>query len=188
MRRHTMMLKEFAVPALITLLAIPAHAGNWPAASPPVIAGSNGYVDIPNAALPRDPSHDYKAVFDAKKENPDRSKRSPQILRLALQINGLVQAGVPDDHVHFAIVLHGPAADAVLTSGAYRKKYGIENPNIGIIGALVKRGVRFYVCGQYIANQDISAEDILPEIKVAEAATLALIRLQNDGFALVPDG
>lgn len=172
---------------LLIANASPGEAENWPQPSPPVIAGTRGYVEIPNAAIPRDRRHLYKAVFDVKAANPKPVMPAAQLQRIALQLNGLANAGVPGDKIDFVAMVHGPAADMLLTDAAYRAKHGAANPNLALVRAMTARGVRFLVCGQYLAGHAISQSDLIPEATVAEAATLVLIRLQNGGYALLTD-
>ena len=57
--------------AAIVLAATTQLGAQWPAAKAPVIPEADGYVVIPNAAIPPDASHIYKAVFDAKTADPN---------------------------------------------------------------------------------------------------------------------
>jgi len=145
------MIRHFLLTTCVSLLALgtagPGVAENWPRPTPPAIAGTHGYVEIPNAAIARDRQHLYKAVFDAKAANPEPAMPAPQLLRIALQINGLANAGVPGDKIDFVAIVHGPAADMLLTDTAYRAKHGTANPNLALVQALIKRGVRILVCG-----------------------------------------
>ena len=167
------------------LLAGPLPAKNWPAPSPPALAHAPGYVDIPNVAVPRDPAHIYKALFDATAAASAPDKVVGVLNRVGLQVNGLLQARVPADHIRFAMIFHGPATDALLTDAAYRAKHHVANPNAPLVAELKRAGVRFLVCGQYLAGADIPRADLIADAEVAEAATLTMIRFQNDGYAFI---
>ncbi|NKI98235.1 DsrE family protein [Novosphingobium sp. SG707] len=167
------------------LAAHAAEARVWPAPTPPAIAGSNGYVEIPGAAVARDPKRSYKALFSAATGASDPAQTLPAFGRVASQLNGLIAAKVPASHISFAMILYGAAADAVLSDAEYRKKYNIDNPNKVIFNALRQAGVRMMVCGQWAAGRNIARDQLLPGIEVAEAATLVQITYANDGYAVL---
>lgn len=175
--------------ALILAFAVatPALAANWPARTPGPIAGAPGYAQIPNVAVPRDPSHVYKALFVASKAPADKEKPHGVLLGLGGQMNGLLLGQVPAGNIRFAAIFFGPAVDALLTNEAYRAKHGIANPNLPLIAELVKAGVKLYVCGQYMAGTDLPRASLIPEAEVAESSPLVRIRLANDGYAIMPD-
>ena len=177
--------RRFVPFALALALAAPAAARNWPAPSAPALVHAPGYVDIPGVAAPRDPAHVYQALFDATAGATAPDKVVGVLQRVGLQVNGLLQARVPADHIRFAMIFHGPATDALLTDAAYRAKHHVANPNLALVAELKRAGVRFLVCGQYLAGVDVPRGDLIPEADVAEAATLVMIRYQNDGFAFI---
>lgn len=169
----------------LTSAAMAAQPRVWPEPTPPAIAGSNGYVEIPHAAVTRDPKRHYKALFDAGSAAPDPQKPLPAFQRVALQLNGLMAAKVPASNIAFVMILHGPAADAVLSDAEYRQKYEVDNPNKVIFNALRAAGVRILACGQWAAARNVSREQLLPGVEIAEAATLVQITYANDGYAVL---
>lgn len=179
---------SLAAAAAILLGALgasPALAANWPAPQPPALAHAPGYVIIPDVAVPRDPARTYKAIFDATEGVKDHARALPVLARVGLQINGLMLAHVPQDHIRFAMIFHGPSVEALYTDAHYREKFGTPNPNLPLIAELTRAGVRIYVCGQYMAGTDTPRSALIPEAAVAESATLVLITFQNDGYALI---
>lgn len=180
----------FRIIAALAALGVPSMAQAaeprvWPEPTAPAIAGSSGYVEIPGAAIARSTKRRYKALFDAATGAPDPAKPLPAFGRVALQLNGLIAARVPPSHIVFAMILHGPAGDAVLNDAEYRKKYGIDNPNKAIFNALRQAGVRMLVCGQWAAARNIARDQMLPGVEVAEAATLVQITYANAGYAVL---
>lgn len=185
-----MMHTTFRLMTALAALAAPMSAAAaeprvWPEPTPPAIAGSSGYVEIPGAAISRSTKRRYKALFDAATGAPDPAKPLPAFGRVALQLNGLIAAKVPSSHIFFAVILHGPAGDAVLTDAEYRKKFGIDNPNKAIFNALREARVRMLVCGQWAAARNIARDQLLPGVEVAEAATLVQISYANAGYAVL---
>lgn len=180
-----MIVRTIAFVALLAAYAMPSAARNWPEPSAPALPHAPGYVNIPGVASPRDPTHVYKALFDATAGPAEAGKPLAMLSRVGLQVNGLMLAKVPAQNIRFAMIFHGPAVDALLTDAAYRKKHGVANPNLPLIAELRKAGVEFMICGQYMAGADLPRGDVIPEAKVAEAATLVMIRYMNDGYAFI---
>lgn len=172
---------------LAVSVSTPTLAANWPARTEGPIAGAPGYVQIPNAAVPRDVTHDYKALFQASKAPADKAKPLGVLLGVGGQMNALLQAKVPANKIHFAMIFFGPAADAILTNEAYRAKHGVDNPNLPLLNELVRAGLKIYVCGQYMAATDLPRTALYPAVEVAEGAGLVKIRFANDGYAVLPD-
>lgn len=171
--------------AALAALALPAQGANWPAPQPPALAHAPGYVVIPNVAVPRDPARTYKAIFDATEGPGDHKKVLAAFNRVGLQINGLLLAKVPADHIRFAMIFHGPAVEALYTDAYYRQKFGVANPNLPVIADLVKAGVEIFVCGQYMAGTDTPASALIADARVGESATLVLITYGNDGYTVI---
>jgi intracellular sulfur oxidation DsrE/DsrF family protein len=48
-----------------------------------------------------------------------------------------------------------------------------------------RRGVEFFVCGQYLAAEKIEPKTLLLVVTVAADALLVLIHYQNNGYALL---
>lgn len=167
------------------LLTMPATAKNWQAATPGAITQASGYVDIADAAIRRDPAHAYRALFDATAGVATPDKLQPTLSRMGFVINGLMLGKVPAGNIRLAAIFHGPSVDALLNDEAYRAKHKINNPNLPLIAELKKAGVRLLVCGQYMAQTDLPRSALIPAAEVAEGATIVLITMQNDGYALI---
>ena len=67
---------------------------------------------------------------------------------MARMTNMLRSGGVPQSHIHMVGVIFGPATKIALNNQAYKKRFVTNNPNIGVMKALVKHGVKFFVCDQ----------------------------------------
>ena len=48
-----------------------------------------------------------------------------------------------------------------------------------------KSGVKFFVCGQYVAAEKIVPQSLTPDERLAADALLVLIHYQNQGYAVV---
>ena len=102
-------------------------------------------------------------------------------------LNMQVEAGVPVERIHLAIVVHGPATFDVAGAQAFWGKYphaGKTNPPL--FGALIKAGVHIIVCGQSAAGQGVKKTDLLPGVELALSAMTAHALLQQQGYTLNP--
>jgi len=52
--------------------------------------------------------------------------------------------------------------------------------------ALHDAGVKIYLCGQTAAGRGFTTEDLNPAVSVALSAMTAHVRLQADGYTLIP--
>ncbi|ATW04329.1 DsrE family protein [Sphingorhabdus sp. YGSMI21] len=102
-------------------------------------------------------------------------------------INMHVAAGVPQENIRLAIVVHG-GASIDLTSQAFfaARKDGAENASAAAIAALQDHGVIFYLCGQSAAAHGITNADLLPGVKMSLSAMTAHALLQQQGFTINP--
>ncbi len=132
-----------------------------------------------------DIQNELKVVFDVDRTFKDSTKVNPLFNTAARYLNMHVDAGVAFEKLQVALVVHGSAANDILNNKKYKAKYGINNPNTGLISALSKKGVQIILCGQTAAHRNISKEDTLPEIKFALSAMTALVQLQNENYRLI---
>jgi intracellular sulfur oxidation DsrE/DsrF family protein len=101
------------------------------------------------------------------------------------ELNALAALNAPLGNARFAIVFHGPAVDGILDDEHYKARFGISNPNLKPIAEMKKRGVEFFVCGQYLASEKIDPKTLTPDVKLAADALLVLMEYQNKGYALM---
>src|SRR6202012_3569361 len=112
-----------------TLVATTVGAADYPAAQSPAVPAGTGYVEIPGAAVAIDPKHVYKVVIDGLSAAASSTEVIPALSRGSLVLNALGVAHVPADNRKVVIVFHGPSVDGLLRNEAYRKQFGVDNPN-----------------------------------------------------------
>jgi intracellular sulfur oxidation DsrE/DsrF family protein len=166
-------------------LAAAALTDNWPAPMAPVIPEADGYVAIPNAAVPPLKKRVYRAVFDATRAAEKPAELVPALNMAGSELNALGVVGVPLQNAKFAIVFHGAAIDGILNEDRYKAKFGVSNPNLKVLAAMKKAGVELFVCGQNLATDKIDPRTLCPDVKVASDALIVLIAYQNNGYALL---
>ena len=128
----------------------------------------------------------FHIAFDvATAAEPDKINRT--IESAARFINMQVAAGVPEENIHLAIVVHGGAAFD-LTSPEFfaAHKDGRRNASAAAIAQLQDHGVAFYLCGQSAAAQGITDADLLPGVKMSLSAMTAHALLQQQGYTINP--
>ena len=142
-----------------------------------------GVIPIENAAMPYDPSLDYKIAIDAYGTVKDSTKIHSVFTEIARTYNLHIANGVPADKIEIVAVIHGGLSLAAGTDAAYQEKYGLDNPNILAIKELEKVGVKFLMCGQSMSFRKVSAESITPQVKIALSAKTAFVMLDQMGFS-----
>jgi intracellular sulfur oxidation DsrE/DsrF family protein len=169
----------------IALLAVAARSAPWGPAKSPAVPEADGYVEIPNAAVPPAKGRVYKAVFDANRAADKPSQLLPAVNNLGSELNAFAAAGLPKSAAKFVLVFHGPAMDGILDDAHYRAKHGVANPNLKVLSRLKAAGVEMFVCGQNLAADKIDPRTLTPDVRVASDALIVLMTYQNDGYALL---
>jgi intracellular sulfur oxidation DsrE/DsrF family protein len=170
--------------ATLCATVAPARA-NWNEPKAPAVPGADGYVVIPDAAVPPTKTRIYRAVFDATHAAEAPTQILPALNMVGSEVNAMRVAGVPAGHAKFVVVFHGPAMDAILTNEAYRTKFGIDNPNLAVLSDLKKAGVELFVCGQNLAFEHRDPKTLVPTVRVASDALIVLMTYHADGYAIL---
>lgn len=184
---------RFLAPILLCA-ASPALAAQAPGQQPrplpaafhagPVIPGF-GKVAKVDSDMPLPAGTDWKVAFDVVAA--EKGKTSRGIESAARFVNMMVEAGVPRDKVHAAVVVHGPAVFDVVSDARYAKRHdGAVNPNAAMVRALVDAGIQVWVCGQSAAAQEVEKADLLPGVKMALSAITAHAVLERQGYTVNP--
>lgn len=135
-------------------------------------------------AVPKDTM--LKVVYDTYK-GAESGKVNSTFLSAARFINMHVDAGHPQENIKIAIVVHGTTSLDVTQDAFYGEHHdGAKNANADVIAALVKEGVKFYICGQSAAFRGVTRENILPGVEFSLSAMTAHAMLQKEGYALIP--
>lgn len=173
-----------AVLAAAMLVPLSASAA-WPPPAAPVIESADGYVAIPNVAIPPDAKRTYRAIYDGTHAADAPNQLLPVLNMAGSELNALGVAGVPLKNARFVIVFHGPAMDGLLDDAHYQAKFHVPNPNLKVLAQLKKTGVKLYVCGQNVAFAGVDPKSLSPDITIASDALIVLMQYQNDGYALL---
>ena len=82
-------------------------------------------------------------------------------------------------------VLAGPATGVALQNEPYRRLFGRDNPDLGLIDDLTGAGVTLHVCGQMLGFKEYPREWVNPAISIVLGNAVALITYQLRGYAFI---
>jgi intracellular sulfur oxidation DsrE/DsrF family protein len=174
-----------------TVAAVSVAAADSPAPIPAMIPGAFPYMPIPGAAAAPDRSHVYKVIFNVTRSAAKPDLPVDGVLFAATDISALRGQGVPATNTKFALIFHGPggtdlgAVDGLLDNASYRRKFGVDNPNLPMLAALKQAGAEILVCGQFLGAMKVDPKTLSPDVAVASEAFLTLISYQNRGYAVL---
>lgn len=90
--------------------------------------------------------------------------------------------GLARSNVKLAVVVYGTATQSLLRNEAYKAAKGTDNGSIPLLEALDAAGVQVIVCGEALVKRKIANADLLPFVKVAPTAMMALATLHAQGY------
>ena len=149
-----------------------------------------GVAPVQNVTEPADTKMKYKLLmeltaFAAKgQEATAKNEINGGIGEVARKVNLHVAAGVPQKNIDVVVIVHAGALFAFLNNEKYKRKYGIDNPNITIIKDLQSFGAKIVVCGQAMTFLGLEMEDLVPGIKEALSAQTVLSTYELKGYKL----
>ncbi len=177
------------VPAAgMAILALAASAGVSAAepATGPVIDGFGPVYPVPDASMGAPEAGVLRGLFDVAEAPGDPATPNPRIASVARYLNMHARAGLSADRMAAALVLHGEASRAVLDDEAYWERFDTVNPDRKLLEALAASGVPIYLCGQTAGFRGYAPEDLADPVQVALSAMTAVVRLQDEGYRLIP--
>jgi len=177
------------VRKLIGLVVLLFFAGHVCALEPqtgPVIEAFGPVYDVPAGAFNLNRDTHYKVSMDVSVTEDFSSELNRHIETAARFLNLHARNGINPENIEFAIVVHGAAAKDLLKDAAYEARFNESNPNTAMLAALHNAGVKIYLCGQTAAHLGLTAEEINPAVNLALSAMTAHVRLQSEGYTLIP--
>lgn len=150
----------------------------------PVVKDYGRMHPVTYGALKPDPNKTWKVVFDVGNGATDQDGINKALWHVARAVNVYADAGVDHEHRQFAVVLHGGATPMALSPAAYQAKYGKPDPDAKLIDELAAAGVKLYVCGQALADNGFTQDQVNPHVEVALSALAAIPVLEQQGYAL----
>lgn len=171
--------------AMLAVTATPLALAAESASTGPVIDKFGPVYDVPRPDFVTPADLSYRAVFDVAQSPEAADKLNPRIESVARFLNMHARAGVKAEQIRLAVVVHGAAGKDMLSSAAYKARFGTDNPNAPLLAALKSNGVRVVLCGQTAAHRGYARDELAPGVEVALSAMTALVALQSDGYRLI---
>jgi intracellular sulfur oxidation DsrE/DsrF family protein len=135
-----------------------------------------------------DPNMQYKLLFEltgfAYKGQDSTAKKefNAGLGSVARELNLHEANGIPGKNIDAVVVVHAGALYSLLTNEKYKKKYGLDNPNIPLIKELQDYGVKIIVCGQAMTFLRLEKEDLVSGIKQALNAQTVISSYQLKNY------
>lgn len=150
-----------------------------------VISNYGATYAITDTDIATDLETPFKALFDLSSAPEDPSEMNKGIETVARFLNMHAEAGKPREQLMVAAVFHGNASYGLLNNEAYKEKYGVNNPNLGLLQALLDAGVPLLLCGQTAMHRDITAERRIPNIQVALSTMTVMMQMEQQGYTII---
>lgn len=152
----------------------------------PVIDGFGPVFEVPEGSMNLEKGKHYKISMDVSATADSNDELNRRLESAARFMNMHARNGIKVEHMEFAIIVHGPAGKDILTDEAYAARFNQPNPNTAMLNALSDVGVRIYLCGQTAAYRGFDVEELSPAVTIALSAMTAHVRLQSEGYTLIP--
>ena len=177
------MMKSCFTVFLVLLMLSPAFAQDRQMG--PVIEGYGPYWEIPGATFKTDANKTYKVVFDVMDSPEDNSRVNPWMETAARFLNMHADAGIPPEQLQAALVVHNKASKDLLADEFYQKRFGVKNPNSGLLHSLMDAGAMVVFCGQSSVAREVPISETVEGVQLSLSAMTALIQLQDQGYRLI---
>lgn len=151
----------------------------------PVIKNYGAIYDIPEATVKVDPTMEYKVVIDVFTGSDEPDKIVWGLNNVARMINLHAVSGLKMEQMSIVLAIHGAATYAVMDNKLYKKRFGIDNPNLPLIQELKKAGVKLAVCGQSLIGRDVPVKEVTKEVEIATSMLTTVTTHQLKGYAIL---
>ncbi len=172
-----------SVLVLITLFSVQISVAQNKAF--PVIKNFGAAIEIPFATFTIDPKVDYKILIDVVTVAEKPEIINENIENIARIINLHTLGGVSAKKLHVVAVFHGGAVMNILNNAEYRKRFGVDNPNMALFTALKEAGIPMYVCGQTLFKRNVDISSVVPEILPALSAITTITTYSAKGYTVL---
>ena len=140
---------------------------------------------VENPDVQTDTSQEFNLILDVSSSSEDKSVINKNIVTAARFLNMHANEGIPNEKLKVAMTVHAGAWQDILTNEAYKKRFGVDNPNLDLINKLTEAGADIILCGQTASFRGIKKEEINPNVKMALSAMTALIQYQKNGYTFI---
>lgn len=152
----------------------------------PVVANFGPVFAPPKDAYNLAPDKRYKVSMDVSRTGDFPEDRNRSMESAARFLNMHARNSIEPENIQFALIVHGPATKDLLTDEAYSSRYEEPNPNTAMLEELRQAGVKIYLCSQSAAYKKFAWDEFNPAVTIAVSAMTAHVRLQQEGYTLIP--
>ncbi|WP_439107459.1 DsrE family protein [Congregibacter sp.] len=152
----------------------------------PVVPSFGPVMAPPPGSYNLDPDVHYKVSMDMYTTPDFPEDQNRHLISAARFLNMHARNGIPAESIEFALIVHGKAAKDLLTDEAYEERYNEPNPNTALLKELNAAKVPIYLCSQTAAFRGMAPEEFSPAVTMSLSAMTAHVRLQQEGYTLVP--
>ena len=172
--------------SFLTVLLLGMALATCQAQSPanPIIK-DYGTINKIDGVKENDKNLDYKIVIDLKSSNENYDNVNKGLNNVARLLNLHGVAGIPEEKLHVAVAVHYTATPIILNNEGYKKKYGVDNPNLDLINQLKAAGVELYVCGQSLIARNYAFEDVNPKVEIGLSMLTVVTEKMMKGYQLL---
>lgn len=155
----------------------------------PLIKSSkwSGVLPVKDVTEKPDPNQQYKLLMEVvfgMKDSATAKNINTGLSEVGRLINLHIASGIPKKNLDVVVVVHGPALKALYRNDVYKKKFGIDNPNLILVRELMDNGIRFIACGQAMNFLEITKDQLVDNIKISLTAQTVLSNYQLKGYVL----
>jgi intracellular sulfur oxidation DsrE/DsrF family protein len=172
--------------SLFVLLFVSSLVGTCVRAQNPVapVVPYGSIYPLPEATVAPDPELEYRLVIDVYSGHVHPDSLVQGLHNVARMLNLFAVGGGPHERLDVVLAVHGGATFGVIDNEQYRRRFGTDNPNTGLVTSLKEAGVKITVCGQSLIGRDIPADAILPEVELATSMLTTVAMYQMRGYGV----
>lgn len=148
----------------------------------PVIKNYGGIYAIPMAEETPAEDLNYNIVIDIRSGPSSADMINPALNNIARMLNLHAVGGTSPDKIKVKAVIHNMATPTIADNATYNEKFGMDNPNIGLIQELTDAGVELFVCGQSMIARDYPFDGLNPNIKLSVSALTVMTTYEIQGY------
>lgn len=152
----------------------------------PVIKNFGPVAPPPPGSFNLDANTHYKVSMDMGSTPDMPGDLNRHLVSAARFLNMHAQNGIPAENIEFALIVHGKAANDILTDEGYKKRFNTANPNTALLGELKAAGVNIYLCSQTAAFRGMAPDEFNEIVTMSLSAMTAHVKLQQEGYTLIP--
>lgn len=148
----------------------------------PIIKNYGGIYGISEAVETPSSDLNYNIVIDVRSGPSSPDQINPALNNIARMLNLHAVGGVLPDQIKVKAVIHNLATPSIADNATYQAKFGMDNPNIGLIQELTDAGVELFVCGQSMIAREYPLDGLNPNIKLSISALTVMTTYELKGY------